>query len=751
MKRIFSKSCRIAAAIAAAALGLLAIAVARAPLPPGLDGPPPGAVELTDRNGQLLREVLEDEARYARPATRGEIPATLRLATLAAEDRRFFHHPGIDPIAIARAASDWFREGRVVSGASTITQQLVKIASGRLGRPTLAGKATEALQAIKLDLLWDKERILDAYLNRLDYGNLRIGCRAAARFYFDKPLADLSFAEASLLAALPRSPVRLNPLLHPGAAETAREAVLDRLLRNGWIDASSHIRAVGQPMSPGGRRRVFRTPHFADLALSRIGDRTGPVVTTIDLDLNRFVEARLRGRIVGLTPRRVTNGAAVVIDNRTGELLALVGSECYFAPGCGQVNAALAPRSAGSTLKPFTYLLALERGWTPASPLPDIPAEYVTETGLFRPENFDRTFSGPVRLRRALANSLNVPAVHLLQEIGGPAPLARALQRCGVTTLDRPPSDYGLGLTIGNGEVRLLELANAYACLARLGVYRPIRIFRDERNDPDGGRRVFGPAAAYLIAHILDDDIARTPAFGPDSILNIGFPVACKTGTSSNFRDNWAFGYTPEFTVGVWVGNFDGSPMGDVSGVTGAAPLLADIFRHLRATRGTIWYAQPPGIIAAQVHPATGKRLAGVSRSRGITEYFLADHPPAGESPRDYDVSGRVILPPQFADWLASTRPPGFAPPDAAGPASLAIVSPKSESLYFLDPDLPGSDQLRLRAIAPVPVTWRSATLPIERTGNETIARLAPGRHCLEAVNSVTGESCRAWINVERQ
>ncbi|MCC6353882.1 MAG: penicillin-binding protein 1C, partial [Verrucomicrobiae bacterium] len=655
----------------ATALLLLLAAIAIAPLPPTLLQPPPQSLELTDRHGTLLREILDGDGRYARPAALAEISPHLIRATLAAEDRRFYHHPGVDPAAIARAAWDAIRRGRVVSGGSTITQQLVKITSEGSRRRTPWNKLVESIAAIKLDALWTKDRILEAYLNRVNYGNMRLGCAAAARFYFDKPVADLSVAEAAQLAALPRSPSRLNPLRHPSAARDAQQLVLGRMLRDRWLSFAEYLAALDERIDPGARRVVFRAPHFADLALAGAGARAGLAATTLDLGLNGFVEECLRARLAALADKRVSNGAAVIIDNRTGELLALVGSENYFRPDCGQVNAATARRSSGSTLKPFTYLLALQRGHTPASVLADVPSEFPTPTGMFRPINFDQSFRGPVRLRTALANSLNVPAVRLLSAIGGPAPLADALHACGITTLDSAPEHYGLGLTVGNAEVRLIELANAYACLARLGIYRPLRIFRDETApSPPDERRVFDPDAAWLIADILNDDFARAPAFGPRSGLDTGFDVACKTGTSSDFRDNWAFGYTPEFTVGTWIGNFDGSPMLNVSGVTGAAPLLRDIFRHLHRTRGTGWYPRPVRIIDAKIHPITGKRSA--PRQPGTTERFIAGHLPPAETPADYDADGRPILGTEFAAWLAAAQPTGLAP---ATPDSPAILS----------------------------------------------------------------------------
>ena len=284
-----------------------------------------------------------------------------------------------------------------------------------------------------------------------------------------------------------------------------------------------------------------------------------------------------------------------------------------------------------------------KHGATPATVVADVPTEFATATGIFAPVNYNRHCYGPMRYRVALANSLNISAVKVLASIGGPEPLQQLLQQCGLTTLGQPAEHYGLGLTIGNAEVRLLELANAYASLARLGQYRPYRLLLDGACPP--ARQVADPAAAYLIADILSDNEARTLAFGAESALRFAFPVACKTGTSSDFRDNWAFGYAPEFTVGVWVGNFDGSPMEHVSGVTGAAPILHDIFEHLHARYGTTWYAAPANIVECWINPITGKRLNHLPPRPGpdaMQEKFLAANLPPLESPADYTGGGTL-------------------------------------------------------------------------------------------------------------
>jgi len=794
--------------IAALACGLLLasawLALPLVPLPPALfTGQVPG-VEFLDRSGQTLRVVRPSGSPFRRPVAYGEIPQSLIQATLAAEDRRFWRHPGVDWRATARAAWQLVRHGQVVSGGSTITQQLIKLAEPR--PRTFRTKLLEAVQALRLEQVWDKQRILTAYLDRLDYGNFNRGCAAAAGFYFATPLRDLSPAECALLAALPQAPSRLNPHAHFNRAVKRQQWILGQMRQAGWLTEAQFQRAIQEPLHLAAARRVFEAPHFVDLLLSaalppasaicnlqsahqspaqhseRITFGSAPQLatpvlrTTLDLALNRYAETTLRQHLSRLQSQHVSDGAIVVLDNKSGDVLALVGSENYFAPAAGQVNGAWAPRSPGSTLKPFTYLLALERGATPATVVADVPTEFATATGLFAPVNYDRHCYGPMRYRLALANSLNISAVKVLASLGGPAPLQQLLQRCGLSTLGRPAEHYGLGLTIGNAEARLLELANAYACLARLGEYKPYRLLLDSSSvwgapNPSSrsatARRVADPAAAYLIADILSDNAARALAFGVESALRFAYPVACKTGTSSDFRDNWAFGYTPEFTVGIWVGNFDGSPMQHISGVTGAAPLLHDLVEHLHQHYGTTWYSAPTNVVEWWVHPVTGKRLsepASQPSQPAIQEKFLAASVPPLESPGDYSpplspsegeragVRGQpmVRLGNEYRDWLAS--PDNWLGNRAVLTAtrdSLRILFPLPGTILYLDPDLPAQGRrLRLRADGPDDLQWHSDSLQIAQEGPRQIALLTQGRHQITVRDPRTGTQANTWLQV---
>jgi len=807
------------------------IALKFVPVPEALLRTPPVSVEFTDRSGKPLRETRVGE-RFRREVKYEEIPQNVIHAMLAAEDKRFFSHSGVDWLAAGRAAVSGVRAGRKTSGASTISQQLIKLS---VPRPrTLRTKFIEMATAMRLEQLWTKEEILAAYLNRLDFGNLNFGIAEAASHYLGKPLADLSNAEAALLAGLPWNPTRLNPHANPAAAKRRQETVLRRMRESGWLTEEECERAVAEPLRYEKARRVFNAPHFVDLVLrdadisliaqnhghaersSVAGEgggrngveasrestadaresgfhATGPftprrpaaspadaafrmtsdfesngeekmraevpasfrrrlqgeVRTTLDLDLNRFVERSVKERLAGLRAENVREASAVVLDNRTGEVLALVGSENYFAPGSGMVNGATQARSAGSTIKPITYLLALERGDTPATVVADVPTEFPTPTGPYRPENYHRHCQGPVRYREALACSLNIPAVKVLQSLGGAAILQRRLQAWGVTTLPKPPDEYGLGLTIGNAEVSLLELANLYATLARMGEWRTVSLRPNvQRPTSNVQRPTVQRDLCWLIADMLADNAARTPSFGANSALRFNFPVACKTGTSTDFRDNWAVGYTPEFTVAVWVGNFNGSPMREVSGVTGAAPIMHDVMDHLHRRFGTTWFERPPGIVERAVHPLTG-RAPGLARADAVVEKFAAQNPPPPERTDDYDSAGRVKLGEEYTEWTATADNQLRDRVVLADAGRLHLVSPQPGSTFLVDPDVPSSSLVPLVASGGSRLIWESRTLSFRELAGRTFAVAVEGRHDITARDPESGQVVTTWVVVK--
>jgi len=740
-----------------ATLVLLALAwpgLKLVPLPPALLKPLNQSLELTDRHGTPLRETRVEE-RFAREVSLREVPPNLIQALLAAEDKRFFKHGGVDALALGRAVVGNLRHGRVTSGASTITQQLVKIADPR--PRTMKTKLLEAARALRLEQLWTKEQILAAYVNRIDFGNLNVGIAASADYYFGKPLADLSNAEAAFLAGLPKNPTRLNPHGSFSGAKRRQGTVLRRMLNNRWLTEDAHTLAVKEELRLQPRQRKFRAPHFVDLALRELPAEVGTsLVTTLDLDLNRFVEDAVREQLVKLRGKNVRDGAVVVLDNRTGDVLALVGSGNYFAPGTGQVNGALARRSAGSTFKPFTYLLALEQGATPATVVADVPAVFDTATGSYRPENYSQRCSGPVRYRQALANSLNIPAVRVLSSLGGAAVLQKRLRAWGLTTLEQPAKNYGLGLTIGNAETRLIELTNAYATLARMGEWKPYRLWLAPAAEPLQRNTLSSPypseetrAAGWLIADMLSDNSARAMAFGSHSALRFDFPVACKTGTSTDFRDNWAVGYTPEFAVGVWVGNFDGAPMREVSGVTGAAPILHAVFDRLHARFGTTWFATPENVVERAVHPLTGK-LVVASRPDAVREKFLRTYLPAEESAGDYDAAGRVRLGPEYRVWSESAE--NWLATRVSWPVeegTLRLVVPRPGTTFLIDPDLPSSRRVLVQSSGASATVWESQSLRFDFSSGQTYALVTEGEHRLVVRDRATGRSAETWIRVK--
>ncbi len=724
------------------------------PLPEALTKPPPSSALYLARDGTPLRHLLAEDGTRSAPAVKfAEIPATLVHALLAAEDKRFFSHGGVDPLAIVRAAWDNARRGRVVSGASTIHQQLIKNTTPRSGKRTLGIKIVEALRARRLAMSWSREDVLAAYANRISFGNLMTGAATAASGYFHKPLNDLTPAECALLAALPQSPGRLNPFRNLEAVLPRQRRILDQMHALGWLDNESHRVALEQKIVLQRFSGGFEAPHAVEML--RGESATSMIRTTLDATLQHRVETIIAQRLEALKGRHVTHGAVVVIENATGAVLALAGSRDFFAGDGGQLNGAWTPHSPGSAMKPFTYLIAFERGATPASIVADLPVEFATPSGTYKPENYSLRSYGPMTYRHALGNSLNISAVRVLDSIGGAETLLPRLRELGLTTLTEEASHYGLGLTIGNASVRLIELANAYACLARLGRFKPWTLRADAPAVEE--RPMLGENESWLIADILSDNQAREMSFGTHSVLRLPFKCAVKTGTSSTFRDNWTVGYTPEFTVGVWVGNFDNTPMQDVSGVTGAGPIFRDVMLHLHEKHPAAWFERPAAITHARIDPRTGKRLtpqtppARVSRE----DFFVADRLPPVAQASDYDSRGRAILPREYADWVKSsanwlgdlvttaetdTRP------------QLRITNPVPGTVVILDPDIRNSgSRLLLQTAGTNQPQWSSKTLELRVEGDHTFAILKPGRHEIDARDEASGLKARTFVIVQEE
>jgi penicillin-binding protein 1C len=664
------------------------------------------SLRILDRSGIVLREFPNDQEGRGQWMALADIAPALQQATLAVEDRRFYAHPGIDPVAIARSVRDNLLALRFRSGGSTLTQQVVR---NVYHRPrTVTSKLVEMWDALRLERKLSKQQILEQYLNRAPYGNQLFGVEAASRWYFGKPARDVSLAEAAFLAGLPNAPTALNPHRSMAQALARQGNVLTRMLDQRKITSEEYDRAAAQPIQIIPPEAHFKAPHVAGMVEAMGSARPeGSVRTTIDYPLQEQVQWMMRGHLTRLLARNVHNAAAVVIENRTGEIRALVGSADFFdSTHNGQVNGVTARRQPGSAIKPFMYALTFEHGLTPATLLADIPTAIPEHHGDYVPENYDKRFHGPVRIRSALACSYNVPAVRALQRIGKSIFLEK-LKDLGFSSLEEDAEFYGYGLTLGNAEVSLLELATAYMTFPNGGLWKPATLL-PATSDPQTAHRVYDERAAFLITDILKDGVARRPAFGGS--FHFPFPCAVKTGTTKDYKDNWTVGFTTRYTVGVWVGNFDGKEMRQVSGVSGAGPIFTDIVMFLH----TPPYGQPPGDFPVPEHLSQlpvcvrSGNLPSQSCGKTVNEWFIDGKTPVDKCGihREYLARGsdgrqrsRIyeVFPEEYRLWAASERLP-VPPPDArrasGAPARderadrLMIVSPNSGDYFKIDPVL---------------------------------------------------------------
>jgi penicillin-binding protein 1C len=683
------------AAVAASAV-LLAVVLGAAawvavPVSPRALGGRLNTVELLDRDGVSLRATRTPDGALHAWMPLAEMDPALLVAFVAAEDRRFHAHHGVDARALGRAILTSVRARRVVSGGSTITMQVARLARG-LPR-TVPGKIRQVLWALRLDAHLSKHAILEAYLNRVPLGQGTAGVEAAARLYFGASARDVSAGQAALLAGIAGAPSRDNPLVSAARAERRRARVLALLGEQGLVAPLEAEAALEEPAMAAGPERAFRAPHFSTALLAGLDDvpATGTIRTTLDLPLQEALEAEVRHTVATLRKSGAQHAAAVALDNRTGGILAWVGSPDFYEPASGQVDMVVSVRQPGSALKPFLYGLAFDRGFTPASVLPDIATVYRTATGPYAPRNYDRRFRGPVRAREALGSSFNVPAVELGMRVGT-ASLLETLRRAGFVSLRRDATHYGPGLALGNGDVTLLELANGYRALANGGEWRPVRWL--ESTEPAGTpERVMTARSAALVLDILADPVARIPGFGPVTPLELPFPAAAKTGTSRHFTDNWAVAVTGGFTVAVWVGNFDGRPMEGVSGVSGAGPLLqrAALLTARRHPAGRLPTPAQAGAIQARICRLSG--LAPGPRCPEGTEWFPPGHEPGDRC--DWHREDGVRLPPLYAEWASLALGNGSQAPagerlargsGATEQAGLRILSPENGDVFRFVP-----------------------------------------------------------------
>lgn len=595
--------------------------------------------QILDRNGTLLYELYADENRT--PINIEDLPPHVYQASIAIEDQNFYNHFGFDLVGITRAIKNNI-QGERLEGGSTITQQLVKNALLTRER-SIQRKLKEAVLAVFTEVIYSKEEILEMYLNYISYGGTSVGVESAAQTYFGKHASELTLAESALLAGLPQAPSRYSPFgSDPQAAKNRQSEVLRRMVEDGYITETQATEAENEVLEYALTTTDIKAPHFVfyvrDLLYEMYGEETVltgglRVHTTLDLDLQNVAQASLSAEIDSLERYRVGNGAAMVVKPNTGEILTMIGSRDYFdATAEGQVNVTLARRQPGSSIKPITYATAMQlKALNPGSILVDTPTCFtVPGQQPYCPKNYDGTFKGPVTIRDSLGNSLNIPAVKALRIIGL-EPFIDQATKMGITGWD-DPSQYGLSLTLGGGEVRMIDLAQAFSVLANQGVkvpFTPILKVEDYKGNvlaeydtqevaetldylnsheqdsgEDGLTRVMNRAPAYLASHIMQDNNARRLAFGSRSELVIPNQiVSAKTGTTNDLKDNWTVGFTPEYLTITWVGNNDNTPMNPylVSGVTGAAPIWNDIMSYILKDKEPTWQEKPEDVASGFV------------------------------------------------------------------------------------------------------------------------------------------------------
>jgi penicillin-binding protein 1C len=736
------------------------------------------STKILARDGRLLYEIADPSGSQKHTTVPlSEIPLALQEATIATEDASFYSNPGVDGVGIVRALWINLTGGEVLAGGSTITQQVARnmlLDPEERAERTLLRKLRESILAWRLAQAYSKAEILELYLNQTYYGHLAYGVETAAQTFFGKRVQDLDLAEAALLAGLPQSPALYDPLLYPEAAQTRQTVVLELMAKQGYITEESARLAEDEPLQFAATAFPLEAPHFAFYVWNLVEQKYGPevlysgliITTTLDLDLTRAAENIIRRRLQEIAddrsgpPHNATNAALVALDPHTGQVLALVGSPDYGdAEIAGAINMALAPRQPGSALKPIAYAAAFSPEycqfsnlqssasralgelencpWTPATTILDVRTAFITKEGFsYVPQNYDRAFHGPVFVREALAGSLNLPAVLTLEHIGLPTFL-RLASRMGLTTL-ADADRFGLALALGGGEVRLLDLVSAYGVFATSGLRVPPSVILQvsdangrviETWRPAVGERVLDDRVTFLISDILSDNEARAPTFGFSSILQIGRPAAVKTGTTTDFRDNWTVGFTPELVTGVWVGNADFSPMVNLSGVAGAGPIWHDFMRAALAGKPEVAFTVPSGLTRAEVCVPSGQLPTPLCQ-RTRSEWFLQGTVPTqpdtwyqtitldartgqladATTPPEAAVSQvLLVLPPAAREWaLANGLPQPLVEKsqNQNSQISIRISSPDPQTVYQISPRLPrASQRVPFRIITHQPIT----------------------------------------------
>ncbi|GAB4219800.1 MAG: PBP1A family penicillin-binding protein [Candidatus Microgenomates bacterium] len=651
----------------------------------------PLSTEIYDRNGKLLYQFYKEQNRT--PVKLKDLPDYVAKATIAIEDKDFYKHGGISFLGgILRAVKDTIFTGKI-QGGSTITQQLIKTSLLTPER-TIIRKIREIILAIITEHIYSKNEILEMYLNQVPYGGAAYGIEQASRLYFGKSAKKLTLSEAAFLAGLPQAPSLYSPYLNPDLSISRKNTVLKQMLVQKYIDEKTYNQAINENLNIKPPVNTIKAPHFVFYIKKILEEKYGvdtveqgglKVITTLDLDIQEEAEKIIKDELEKIKDLNVSNGAILVTRPPTGEILAMVGSVDYFATGSGAFNVTTALRQPGSAIKPLNYAIGIDRKLVTAATIFNDQPTCFTASGQpqgYCPVNYDGKFHGPVALRFALGNSYNIPAVKMLA-LNGVKEFIASASAFGIKTF-KDPSNYGLSLTLGGGEVKMTEMAQAFSAFANRGKTKPLTEilkvedkfgktlyeFKDSNyianikkplTSPTylsiTGKQVISPETAFIISHILLDNNARSAAFGESSYLKIpGKAVSVKTGTTDDKRDNWTIGYTPNFLVAVWVGNNDNSPMNPylTSGISGAAPIWNKIMSFVLKNQQDLWPIKPDTVVGRQVCWDSGdlmvKKDDSTESCQSRFEYFII-----GTEPKEPHIFKQVV---------AVTKDDKLAPPN---------------------------------------------------------------------------------------
>ncbi len=722
---------------------------------------PIASTKILARDGSLLYEIPNPQSGLSTPVQLSTLPPFFTQAVLASEDARFYDHHGVDLRAIARVIVDHLHQRPQSGGASTIEQQLVKNLAYPSAPRSVLQKVREAVGAMAWSMTHAKTQTLEDYVNTVSFGNQTIGIEAAARLYFKKSAHDLSLSESALLVGLLPAPSAYDPIKHPAAAHTRQVHVLERMFFLKEISSDELSAATKSDIPVFTPKHPIRAPHFVFHVIDELSQkypklRDGDFIirTTLDPELQTMAEESMFRRLFKVREQHVTDAAVLALDTLHGDILAYVGSAEYFDESIqGQVDMVTALRQPGSALKPFLYFSAFQQGSAPSSILGDVPARYQTTAGTaYEPRNYGLRFHGPVSIRDALGSSLNVPAVAMLNQLGVPS-FMKTLDKFGLH-FPETPEHYGLSLVLGGAEVSLLDATRGYAQLAR-GAQSVTPNFIQDIRHADGRLIATAPAApsrplfdddlrarqaAFLVTDILADRSARAMAFGEINLMDIGKRAAVKTGTTKDFHDNWAFGYFPDFALGVWVGNADGSLMNGVSGLTGAVPIWHDVMSYRAQHTALATWPTVEGITTRDICVTSGLLANGIC-PKLRQERFIQGTEPTQPDSWYIKCNGSVILqaPSQFAPWISESLATKAISANCVTPAvgERTIASPLDGEVFEHDALIADSHQsLPFVASGPGPTDWRLDGQAIHSASSIFLWPLQAGDHRLELVGS---------------